>query len=84
MPILNEMDASVAPPGSVATLDDLHTTLASMQNILALESAERKAHAVSTWPFDTTILGKLAAIILSIHVAIISSRIIKLLDLLSK
>jgi hypothetical protein len=71
-----------AQPGSLATLDELSSCLASWQNILTLEAAERKAQAVSTWPFDTAILGKLAAIVLTILIAIISNRIIKLLDLL--
>jgi hypothetical protein len=82
LPILAEPYTPDALPDSVATLDELFTTLEGVQKILLLEAAERKAHAVSTWPFDTTILGKLAAIILSILVAIITSRIIKLLELL--
>lgn len=80
LPILANLHAPAVPPGSDATLDELRSTIAGLQNILTLEAAERKAQAISTWPFDTTILGKLAAIILSILVAILTSRIIKLLD----
>jgi hypothetical protein len=67
-----------APRGS--TMEDLSHILSTMQNMLALQVAERKVNAISTWPFDTTILGRLAAITLSIFIAIITSLIVKFLN----
>ena len=61
--------------------DDIQKTLAFLKNVLGLEAAEQKINAISTWPFDTTVLGKLAAIILSILVALTSKMLINILGL---
>ena len=62
-----------------ATIESLQDNLVSVKGLLSLEVAERKANAISTWPFDTTILRKLAAIILSLLLAITTSLVVKFL-----
>jgi hypothetical protein len=76
--LLADSSSSPAPAGA-AKLENLQATLAAVKNVLSLEAAERKANAISTWPFDTTILSKLAAIILSLLTAITTSLIVKFL-----
>lgn len=40
--------------------------LEKIQKLLSLEIADRKVQAISTWPFDTAIMGKLSVILLSV------------------
>ncbi len=76
--VLADSASSPAPVGTT-TLENLQATMASVKNLLSMEAAERKANAISTWPFDTTILSKLAAIILSLLTAITTSLVVKFL-----
>jgi hypothetical protein len=49
--------------------------LSRVERLLMLEIAKREAAALPTWPFDTRILGRLAAIILSL-IAIVLARVV--------
>jgi hypothetical protein len=40
--------------------------LANIQKLLSLDMADRKLQSISTWPFDTAVMGKLLVILLSV------------------
>ena len=46
--------------------------LVNIQKLLSLDLADRKLQSVSTWPFDTAVLGKLLVILLSVTAALIA------------
>lgn len=50
-------------------------TPSRVERLLMLDMAQRQAAALPTWPFDTRILGRLAAIILSL-IAIVLARVV--------
>ena len=51
---------------------EVEDPLANIQKLLSLGMADRKLQAVSAWPFDTTLLGKLLVILLSVTAALIA------------
>lgn len=55
--------------------------LANIQKLLSLEIADRKLQRVSTWPFDTSLLGKLTVIVLSVVATLVARVIIVALQL---
>ncbi len=64
----------LAPPGgsAPATADDVH-------RLMALDLAERRAAAISEWPFDMRTLSWLGAIVLSVIAAVVTRYTITLL-----
>jgi hypothetical protein len=60
-------DHAVRPPA----------TLGEVRDLLALEMADRKVAAIAAWPFDTRLLGRLAAVMATV-VAIIIARLLQL------
>ncbi len=53
------------------------STLSDLRTMMAHDMIERKALSIATWPFDTSVLGRVAVIILSVT-AILISRIIQI------
>jgi len=49
--------------------------------VLSLDIADRKLQTISTWPFDTSLLGKLTVIILSVIATLIARVLIIALQL---
>jgi hypothetical protein len=52
-------------------------TLGEVRDLLALEMADRKVAAIAAWPFDTRLLGRLAAVMATV-VAIVIARLLQL------
>jgi hypothetical protein len=46
--------------------------LVSIRKLLSLDMADRKLQAISTWPFDTSLLGRLLTILLAVTAALIA------------
>ena len=55
--------------------------LATIEKVLSLDMADRKLQTVSTWPVDTSLLGKLTVIILSVIATLIARVLIVSLGL---
>ena len=51
---------------------DEENPLVSIRKLLSLDMADRKLQAISTWPFDTSLLGKLLTILLAVTAALIA------------
>lgn len=69
------MPIRLLEPSDNPSSDASEASLSRIEKLLALEVNERKVAAIQTWPFDTKVLGRLVAIILSV-IAILLSQII--------
>ncbi len=75
---LNDRTAQVIQPaeGSVSrrvssSTSRLAGAIAELKTVLALGLAERRIETLAVWPFDTRILGKLSALVLSVIAGLI-------------
>ena len=53
-------------------LVDIKDTLADLATALTLEVTKKEIESIPTWPFDTAILSRLAAIIISVATILIA------------
>jgi hypothetical protein len=60
-----------------AVSTELRELLLDLKAFAAMETARHRLREISTWPFETKLIGKLSAIALSLIVAIVSNIIIK-------
>jgi len=58
--------------GSETLLASIDVRLARMTDSLEADLAKREASALPTWPFDTSMIGRLVVIVLSVTAALIS------------
>lgn len=49
--------------------------LTRIEKLLTLETTKREVASISTWPFDTHILGRFAAIVISIVAILLAGAI---------
>jgi hypothetical protein len=52
--------------------EELGEPLLNIQKLLCLDMADRKLQAISTWPFDTALLGRLSLIIASVIATLVA------------
>ena len=63
---LAELSNDLSRESSETTLTDLKSLLTDLKNLQTFEMAERKAATIATWPFDTQVIGRLTAIIITV------------------
>ncbi len=61
-----------AQPRENATLEDVHTQLASLADLQELEMLDRKVASLPTWPFDIQVVSKFVTIVLSVTAVLLS------------
>jgi hypothetical protein len=66
---------SVGPETPDASLGDLKDTLVQLTNVLIFDVDKGEVSSIPTWPFDTTILGRFAVILLSVTAIVLSKYI---------
>jgi hypothetical protein len=71
---LKRLQIAEDPPGGPVetTLTDLRQELRRLAGILTLDVERREVGSIPSWPFDTNIIGKFTAILISLAVIILS------------
>ncbi len=63
--------------GRASPAAELKRLASELKNVLTLGLVERKLESLAVWPFDTRILGKLSAIVLSVIAGLIINVLVK-------